>query len=133
MAGGNSSIQLRSKNSNSGIVTTASGGKLKSVTVAFNAATTDRKIDIYGKNTAYSAPSDLYGDEKGELLGSIAANDEDKTLTINGELSLRTTDGKVLGGGTKSEDLPFVLFVLKDHQLTFSSSLGLEGKELLLP
>ena len=98
MAGGNSSIQLRSKNSNSGIVTTASGGKLKSVTVAFNAATTDRKIDIYGKNTAYSAPSDLYGDEKGELLGSIAANDEDKTLTINGDytfIGLRSNDGAI--------------------------------------
>ena len=98
MAGGNSSIQLRSKNSNSGIVTTASGGKLKSVTVAFNAATTDRKIDIYGKNTAYGVPSDLYGDEKGELLGSIAANDENKTLTINGDytfIGLRSNDGAI--------------------------------------
>ena len=98
MAGGNSSIQLRSKNSNSGIVTTASGGKLKSVTVTFNAATTDRKINIYGKNTAYSVPSDLYGDEKGELLGSIAANDENKTLTINGDytfIGLRSNDGAI--------------------------------------
>lgn len=98
MAGGNSSIQLRSKNSNSGIVTTASGGKLKSVTVAFNAATTDRKIDIYGKNTAYGVPSDLYGDEKGELLGNIAANDENKTLTINGDytfIGLRSNDGAI--------------------------------------
>ena len=98
MAGGNSSIQLRSKNSNSGIVTTASGGKLKSVTVKFNAATTDRKINIYGKNTAYSIPSDLYGDEKGELLGSIAANDENKTLTINGDytfIGLRSNDGTI--------------------------------------
>ena len=98
MAGGNSSIQLRSKNSNSGIVTTASGGKLKSVTVTFNAATTDRKINIYGKNTAYSVPSDLYGDEKGELLGSIAANEENKTLTINGDytfIGLRSNDGAI--------------------------------------
>ena len=40
-AGGNSSIQLRSTNSNSGIVsTTASGGKLKKITVTWNSSTT---------------------------------------------------------------------------------------------
>ena len=38
-AGGNDAIQLRSKNSNSGIVTTTSGGFVKSITVTWNSNT----------------------------------------------------------------------------------------------
>lgn len=90
-------IQLRSSK-NAGIITTTSGGKLKSITVTFNEATTDRKIDVYGKNSAYSASSDLYGDDKGDLLGSIAANDESKTLTVNGDytfIGLRSNNGAI--------------------------------------
>ena len=75
-------IQLRSNKSDAGIVTTASGGKLKSVTITFNEATTDRAIDIYGKNEAYSEGPDMYNAEKkGELIGSIAANGESMTIT----------------------------------------------------
>ena len=75
-------IQLRSNKSDAGIVTTTSGGRLKSVTIAFNASTTDRAIDIYGKNEPYEAGPDMYDDsKKGELIGSIAANDESFTVT----------------------------------------------------
>lgn len=71
-AGGNNSIQLRSNNSNSGIITTGSGGKVKSVTIAFNSNTASgRTVDIYGKNTAYSDPTDLYTDSRGTKIGSI--------------------------------------------------------------
>ena len=72
-AGGNNSIQLRSNNSNSGIITTGSGGKVKSVTIAFNSNTTSgRTVDIYGKNTAYSDPTDLYNSStRGTKIGSI--------------------------------------------------------------
>jgi len=74
-------IQLRTKNSNEGIVTTTSGGKLKSVTIAFNTATFDRSIKIYGKNEPYTDATDLYNSEKqGTLIGVIAAND--KTFTV---------------------------------------------------
>ena len=67
-AGSNESIQLRSKNNNSGIVTTASGGTVKSISVTWNSNTQDgRKLNIYGSNTAYTSPSQLYGDECGEL------------------------------------------------------------------
>ena len=61
-AGSNESIQLRSKNSNSGVVTTTSGGTLKSITVTFNANTAaTRKVDVYASNVAYTSPTELYG------------------------------------------------------------------------
>ena len=84
-AGGNESIQLRSNNSNSGIVTTKSGGKAKQVVVIWNSNTASgRTLDVYGKNTAYSTAADLYSyDNKGEKLGSIAYGET--TLTIEGD------------------------------------------------
>ena len=75
-------IQLRTRDSNEGIVTTTSGGKLKSVTIAFNTQTTDRSIKIFGKNEPYTDATDLYNSEKqGTLIGVIAANDETFTVT----------------------------------------------------
>jgi len=54
-SGGNKFIQLRSNNSNSGIITTASGGKLVSVTLTFNSGTmSSRTVDVYGSNTGSS-------------------------------------------------------------------------------
>lgn len=91
-------IQLRTTNSNSGIVTTASGGKLKSITIDFNSKTTDRSVDIYGDNTAYSAATELYNSPKGTKLGSISAADESKTLTVSGDytfLGLRSNNGAI--------------------------------------
>ena len=91
-------IQLRTNNNNAGIVTTTSGGKLKSVTITFNSATTDRAIEIYGKNEAYTAATDLYGDAKGTLLKTIAANDESKTLTVEGDytfVGLKSANGAI--------------------------------------
>ena len=74
-------IQLRSNKSDAGIVTTTSGGTLKSVTITFNSSTTDRGIDIYGKNTPYEKGPDMYGDAKGELIGTIYANGSSFTIT----------------------------------------------------
>lgn len=72
-AGSNDAIQLRSNNSNSGIVTTVSGGKVKKIIVEWHSGTANgRTLDIYGKNTAYTAPTDLYSSSKqGTKLGSI--------------------------------------------------------------
>ena len=72
-AGGNDSIQFNNNNSNKGIITTASGGKVAKVTVVWNNSTSaNRTLDIYGKNTAYQAVTDLYDDQKqGTLIGSI--------------------------------------------------------------
>lgn len=70
--GGNSSIQLRSDKSSAGIITTTSGGKARKVTVVWNTSTqSGRVLNIYGKNTAYSAATDLYGDNAGTLIGNI--------------------------------------------------------------
>ena len=72
-AGSNSSIQLRSNNNNSGVITTATGGKVRKVTVTWNSNTSaGRTLNIYGKNEAYSAATDLYDTAKqGTLLGTI--------------------------------------------------------------
>lgn len=96
-AGGNTAIQLRS-NSNSGIVTTTSGGKLKKVTVEWNGNTAnDRTLDIYGKNTAYSSAEDLYNNtSQGTSIGSIAKNGTTYELSVNGDyeyVGLRSHSG----------------------------------------
>ena len=83
-AGGNNAIQLRSKNSNSGIITTSSGGTITKVTVAWNSNTSGRTLDVYGSNTAYTNASDLYGNNAGTKLGSIAS-DTDTDLVIEGD------------------------------------------------
>ena len=89
-------LQLRSKN-NAGIVSTNSGGKLKSVKVEYNSETTgDRTFDIYGSNTPYEGPADLYGSKKGEKLGSIALGAEEITLNVEGSykyVGLRSNNG----------------------------------------
>ena len=72
-AGSNASIQLRSNNNNSGIVTTASGGKVAKIVVTWNENTVDgRTLNVYGKTSAYSAATDLYAtDTQGTLLGTV--------------------------------------------------------------
>ena len=72
-AGGNSAIQLRSDNSNSGIISTTSGGKLVSVSVTWNTNTGNgRALNVYGDNSAYTNPTDLYNNStQGTLLGTI--------------------------------------------------------------
>ena len=86
MAGGNNAIQLRSSNSNSGIVTTKSGGTVKSIKVEWNSNTADaRTLDVYGKGDAYSAPTDLYNSEKqGTKIASFVKSDGTKEITIDG-------------------------------------------------
>lgn len=96
-AGGNESIQLRSNNSNSGIVTTVSGGFAKKVVVAWNSNTSSgRTLNIYGSHTAYSAPTDLYDTDKcGDKLGTIVCGTSTE-LTIDGEyeyIGLRSNSG----------------------------------------
>lgn len=95
-AGDNNSIQLRSKNSNSGIITTASGGKVSKVTVVWNNNTTSgRTLDIYGKNSAYSSPTDLYGNNQGTKLGSIVCGTSTE-LTVSGDyafIGMRSNSG----------------------------------------
>lgn len=96
-AGGNTSIQLRSDNSNSGIVTTATGGKVTKVTVEWNSNTTSgRTLNVYGKNTPYSAATDLYGDNAGTLLGTIVCGTSTELTVTAGDyayIGLRSASG----------------------------------------
>ena len=84
-AGSNDAIQLRSNNNNSGIVTTASGGKVTKVSVSWNENTQNsRMLNVYGKDSAYSAASELYGDDAGTLIGTIVCGSSTE-LTITDE------------------------------------------------
>ena len=89
-------VQLRAKN-NSGIVTTATGGTVKSITIKWNKTTAaGRKLDIYGKTEAYTAPADLYDTKKqGTKLGTIEY-DKSTELVIDGNytfIGLRSNSG----------------------------------------
>ena len=72
-AGSYESIQLRSNNSNSGIITTASGGTVTNITVTWNSNTADgRTLNVYGSHSAYTSPTELYDTiTDGTLLGII--------------------------------------------------------------
>lgn len=87
-AGGNSSIQLRSDKSTSGIVTTTSGGKAKKITVEWYSNTTNgRTLNIYGKNAPYTQATDLYNSStttSGTKLGTIVKGTS-TSLTISGD------------------------------------------------
>ena len=91
-AGGNNTIQLRSKNSNSGIIVTTSAGKVKSLTFSFYDA--DNGVTVYGKNTAYTSPTDLYDNSsRGTNLGDVTTNG---TLTVTGDyefIGIRSKSG----------------------------------------
>lgn len=96
-AGGNDAIQLRSTNSNSGIVTTASGGKATKVAVIWNSNTAAvRTLNIYGSNTAYTTATELYNSSnQGTLLGTIE-NGTSTELTITGDytyIGIRSASG----------------------------------------
>ena len=111
----NGGIQLRSKNSNSGIVSTISGGKVKSVSITVESGS--NTVDVYGSNTAYTAASDLYGNNKGTKLGSLSASG---TVTVSDDyayVGIRSNNGaiyltnitivwEVAGGGTPTVATP---------------------------
>lgn len=70
------SIQIRTTNSNSGIVSTHAIGYLRGVTVDFSSdPTSGKSLDIYAKNTAYESAADLYdNNKKGTLIGSFTTS-----------------------------------------------------------
>ena len=96
-AGSNDAIQLRSNNSNSGIITTTSGGKATKVSVTWNTNTADgRTLNVYGKNSAYTSPTELYNNSTyGTLLGTIICGTSTE-LTISSDyeyIGLRSASG----------------------------------------
>lgn len=93
-------IQLRSKNSNSGIVSTVSGGRVKSVTITVESGS--NTIDVYGSNTAYTGAADLYatGDDgnQGTKIGSLTATgtiDFTKAAEEYAYVGIRSNNGAI--------------------------------------
>ena len=90
----NANIQLRSSGSDCGIVTTVSGGKIKSITI--NVASGSNTIDVYGKNTAYTGAAQLYNaTNQGTKLGSVSSTG---TITVSGDyeyVGVRSYNGAV--------------------------------------
>ena len=101
-AGSNNSIQLRSSDSNSGIVVTGNNTDyyVKSITLNWNNSTqAERVIQIYGKETAYSASSDLYNaNNDGDLIVELSIDN-----ATNNELSYAfESDYRFIGIRSKS-------------------------------
>lgn len=72
--GDNNTIQIKTKDSVSGIWTTTSGGHVRSVTIKFATGSTNT-VDIYGKDSAYESGADLYNNAKqGVKVGSVAGS-----------------------------------------------------------
>lgn len=78
-------VQLRNTSS-SGIITTTSGGSVAKVFVVYGGkANVDaRALTVYGKNTAYTATTNLYSSETyGEELGTITFNTGNTVGSLN--------------------------------------------------
>ena len=112
-AGGNDAIQLRSKNSNSGVVTTTSGGTLLKVQVAWEEHTLDtRVVDIYGSNTPYTDAADLYTN-KGTKIGSLKVGETELDILDEYQyVGVRSNNGAVY--------LKSVTFTWSSSAVTFS-------------
>lgn len=63
-----------------GIITSASGGTIKSITINFN-SNNSNALGIYGKNTAYTTADDLFGSAASELIKSVPNSKTAVTIT----------------------------------------------------
>ena len=94
----NGGIQLRSKYSNSGIVTTVSGGNARKISIVTESGT--NTIDIYGKASPYEDATKLYATgngDQGTKLGSLKCG-TDTELVIQGDypyIGIRSNSGAV--------------------------------------
>lgn len=98
-AGDKGSIQLRSKNNNSGVVSTTSGGTLKKVVVTWNSATAAaRVLNIYAADEAFTI-SGLYGTSAPTPVATMTcseATDGVSTYTFKTDykyIAFRSADG----------------------------------------
>lgn len=99
MAAGNDAIQLRTTNSNEGIIVTANknGYVLKAVDIEWNSNTDEaRTLSFYGSDTAYSAVADLFSTEKqGNEIGSLTKSTGTTHLEIEDKfafIGIRSAD-----------------------------------------
>lgn len=98
-AGDKSSIQLRSNNNTSGIVSTTSGGTLKKLTVTWNSATADaRVLNVYASDKALTIAG-LYGNDAPQPVATLKKSDAQElvsTYVFEGDftyIGLRSASG----------------------------------------
>ena len=98
---------LRTQNSNEGIVTTTSGGKVKSVTITIREHKDPRSLEVYAKNTAYSNPEDVWNSEtRGTLIGSVNASSvQDVTETVVFDTDYSYVGIKATGGAVNIPEI----------------------------
>ena len=85
----NSSVGMKRDNSNGcGIFTTTSGGTAKSLTFTWT-STSNRTLQVYGKNTPYSLDDTKNTTTYGTLIGSVtySANSTTPTITLNSDVN----------------------------------------------
>lgn len=101
-------VQLRSSSSDSGIAVIANKGyRAVSVTLDWDTkqtAATNRTIDIYANEIAYTAPSDLYGTtgntNQGKKVGSISIDNNETTYFFDSDaiykyIGIRSYNGAI--------------------------------------
>ena len=107
-AGGNTTVQLRTSGSNEGVITTtSSGGVATVIKLTFNNNTADsRQVKVFGKNTAYSATTELFNNSnQGTLIGSATydkngSGETEYTIDVSSDatkqfsyIGIRSNDG----------------------------------------
>ena len=114
-AGGNDAIQLRSRNSNSGIITTASGGTILKVQVEWDKEHTfdARVLDIYASKMPYSDVTEIYNTTKGTKIGSLVCGETELDILDDYQyVGIRSNNGALY--------LKSIIFTWSDSDVTFS-------------
>lgn len=132
-AGSNGTIQLRSKNSNSGIVTTVSAGHVSKIELKWNAKTTNAssQLDIYGKSSAYSAATELYNTTSAGTLLKSAINGT-TTIDLSNEsdtayIGLRSKSGALYLDSIK------ITWVSDSEETTYDINFNANGENTYAP
>lgn len=120
-------IQLRAT-SPSGIIVTTSGGNASKITVSWHSDTASgRTLDIYGKNTAYSAAADLYNNSnQGTKLGSIVYGTSTE-LEIAGSyayIGIRSNSGALYVSSIEIDWIEKPTFVYSNVYLGFNGQIS---------
>ena len=131
---GSGNIQLRTKNSNSGIISTTSGGSISSVKITVGTGT--GTINVYGKNTAYSSASDLFASSQGTLVGSTTSTGTINFSTTYSYIGIRSNSGavyisriEIIYGGsseTPTNIANYIMFEDTNNQCTTKLSKAVE-------
>ena len=88
-------IQLNSKNNYGIVVTSNSKYYASKITVVWK-QTNSNVLDVYGSNNAYSGTDNLYGNNKGTLLGSLSSSTTVLTIEENySYIGLRSKSGAI--------------------------------------